>query len=231
VLIVPTDVSMQTQCKNLIDETIKAFGKLDILVLNAGVSLHSLFEDVQDLKQFHSLMNVNYFGYLYCTYYALPHLKRSRGNIGVVCSLSGEIGLPLRTGYCASKFAVRGFFESLRTELPADSVHITIISPGSVRTNMREHSLQTSDNIEFNEPDSKKMPADVRTVVFYSECFTYAGMWKTHCLCHRQEEETCSSNSQRKTRRLLFSFLAFYCGALCKKEIWRKNSCQTLVNS
>lgn len=119
-------------------------------------------------------MEINYFGYLYCTYFALPHLKQSRGQIGVIGSLSGELGLPFRSGYCASKFATKGsnsmigvfnslgFFESLRTEIPSEEVVITIVSPPSVNTPMRQHSLKTADNIEFNEDDSKKMSIDVK---------------------------------------------------------------------
>jgi len=156
------NVEDKSSCRNLIEFTVKNFGRIDILILNAGVSLHAPFESLSeaDLSLYEKLMNINFFGYLYCTYFALPHLKQSRGRIGVVGSLSGELGLPLRTGYCASKFATRGFFESLRTEISSDQVHITIVSPGSVRTQMRDHSLQVSKRIQFNEPDSNKMPSE-----------------------------------------------------------------------
>jgi len=104
---------------------------------------------------------VNYLGYIYCTYYALPHLKKSKGQIAIVGSLSGELGLPLRTAYCGSKFAVRGFFEALRNE--TNEVVITIIAPPSVDTEMRQHSqkqLSSKSKIEFNEDESKKMSVE-----------------------------------------------------------------------
>jgi len=140
VAIVPTDVSKPKQCKALISETVRIFNRLDYLVLNAGVSMHIAFEDLKDLEIFHKLMDTNYFGYVYTTHFALPYLRKSpHPRIVVISSLSGETGVPLRTGYCASKFAVNGFFEALRTEL-GSSVPITIVSPGYVDTEIRQNS-------------------------------------------------------------------------------------------
>jgi len=100
-------------------------------------------------------MEVNYFGYLYCTFYAMPFLKKSRGQIVVLSSVSGEMGLPLRSGYCASKFAVNGLFDALRIEIP--DILITMIMPSSVNTNMREHSAELEvTNVKFNEDKSKR---------------------------------------------------------------------------
>eukprot|EP01119_Soliformovum_irregulare_P000544 TRINITY_DN10387_c0_g1_i1.p1 TRINITY_DN10387_c0_g1~~TRINITY_DN10387_c0_g1_i1.p1 ORF type:complete len:265 (+),score=45.54 TRINITY_DN10387_c0_g1_i1:177-971(+) len=157
VLIVPTDVTEEDQCKNLVEQAIQRFGSIQVLILAAGVNLHAPFGHVKELHLYKKLMEVNYFGCMYPTFHALPHLRQSKGKIGVICSLSGELGLPFRSGYCASKFAVRGFFESLMTEIPSDEVGITIVSPGSVRTNMREHSLTSTAAIQFNEDVSKHM--------------------------------------------------------------------------
>jgi len=156
------DVSKKESCKMLIQNTVQNFQRIDLLVLNAGVSLHSRFDRLSesDLDLCNKLMAVNYFGCVYCTFFALPYLTQSKGQIGVICSVSGELGLPFRSAYCASKFAVRGFFEALRTEIPSDTLAITIVSPASVNTEMRKHSLRTINDIEFNEPDSCKMSVE-----------------------------------------------------------------------
>jgi short-subunit dehydrogenase len=111
-----------------------------MLILNAGISAHALFEEVPDMQVFHQLMNTNFFGYVYPTKYALPYLKETHGQIVVMSSYSGEVGICYRSGYCASKFAVTGFFESLRMEI-GDKIDITIICPITVETSFREHSL------------------------------------------------------------------------------------------
>jgi short-subunit dehydrogenase len=143
------DVKVEEQCKNLIEKTVLLLGGIDILVLCAGVSAYELFTEVKDLNVFSEVLQTNYFGYLYCTFYALGHLKKSKGQILVISSISGEIGLPFRSAYCSSKFAVTGFFESLRSEMDQDDVAITIVCPPSVRTSLRLNSLvkpQKSDN-------------------------------------------------------------------------------------
>eukprot|EP01089_Gocevia_fonbrunei_P005497 TRINITY_DN15953_c0_g1_i1.p1 TRINITY_DN15953_c0_g1~~TRINITY_DN15953_c0_g1_i1.p1 ORF type:complete len:260 (-),score=38.83 TRINITY_DN15953_c0_g1_i1:82-861(-) len=156
VAVVQTDVGKPEQCKKLITETLRIFKQIDMLVLNAGVSMHILFEELEDLSIFHKLMDINYFGYVYCTHYALPHLRNSPDpQIVVVASLSGETGVPLRTGYCASKFAVNGFFHSLQTEI-GDELPITIVSPGYVDTDIRSHSFGPDDF----KPNSKMMTSD-----------------------------------------------------------------------
>lgn len=136
-----TDVDSEDQCKALVEKAVELFGGIDILVLCAGVGAHQLFKEVTSLESYQRLMKTNFFGYLYCTFYALNYLKESKGQILVVSSISGEIGLPFRTAYCASKFAVTGFFEALRTELDRDNVAITIVCPPSVKTKFRENSL------------------------------------------------------------------------------------------
>lgn len=140
-LVVPTDVTDPDACKRLIERTVEHFGRIDVLVNNAGVSMWAKFEDITDLTLFDRLMKVNYLGSVYCTHYALPHLKTSKGLIAAISSVTGKTGVPTRTAYAASKHAVQGFFDSLRIELMGSGVDVTVISPGFVQTEMRERAL------------------------------------------------------------------------------------------
>lgn len=136
-LVLPTDVSVQDDCKRMITATVARFGRIDALINNAGRSAHALFEDVSDLGWYEDLMRVNLWGSVWCTHAALPHLKVSRGAIVAVSSLAGLIGVPGRTAYGASKFAVTGFFEALRSELKGAGVSVTTAYPGVVATRIR----------------------------------------------------------------------------------------------
>lgn len=150
--ILVTDVGKQNDCKNLIETSVKLLGGIDILVLCAGVAAYQLFKDVTDINIFQEVLQTNFFGYLYCTFYGMKYLKETKGQILVISSISGEIGLPYRSAYCTSKFAVTGFFESLRSELNHDDeVAITIVCPPSVRTNLRQNSLVKLDGEKDNE--------------------------------------------------------------------------------
>lgn len=140
-VMVVTDVTKDEDCKNLIDITIKEYGRIDILVNNAGISMTTLFEDITDLSLFRKIMDVNYHGSVACTYYALPHLKASKGLIVAVSSLTGKTGVPSRTAYSASKHAMQGFFDSLRVELMETGVDVTVISPGFVQSEVRYKAL------------------------------------------------------------------------------------------
>ena len=136
-LVVATDVGIEGDCAQLITTTLECFGALDILVNNAGVSGHALFEDVTDFGWYADMMRVNYFGALWCTHHALAPLKKSRGLVVAVSSLAGRIGVPGRTAYSASKFAMAGFFEALRSELVDTGVAVTVVYPGVVATETR----------------------------------------------------------------------------------------------
>lgn len=136
-LVVKTDVAIESQCRALIASTIATFGRLDCLINNAGKSAHALFEDVEDLAWYEELMRINFWGSVWCTHAALPHLKAARGKIVAVSSLAGLIGVPGRTAYSASKFAMGGFFESLRAELKGAGVSVTVAYPGVVATQIR----------------------------------------------------------------------------------------------
>jgi len=131
-LVAPTDVTREDECARLVDCAVAELGGLDVLVNNAGAGMIAPFEEVQDLSIFEQLMRVNYLSCVYLTHHALPHLKRSRGQIVVVASLAGLTGVPTRTGYAASKHALFGFYDSLRIELDGTGVGVTMVAPDFV---------------------------------------------------------------------------------------------------
>lgn len=163
VLIVKTDVSEKEQCKSLIEETIKKYGRIDTLINNAGITMWTRFEDITDIDLFEKIMRVNYLGSVYCTYYALPFLKESKGRLIGVSSLTGKTGVPTRTAYSASKHAMAGFFDSLRIELADSGVSVTMIYPGFVDTEIRGKELGADGNqIGKNKLENAKT-MDVKT--------------------------------------------------------------------
>jgi short-subunit dehydrogenase len=137
VLVRPTDVSLEADCRGLIADTMAKFGRIDTLVNNAGMSAHAELAEVTDLGWYEDLMRVNLWGSAWCTHAALHHLKDSRGLIVAVSSLAGLVGVPGRTAYAATKFAMNGFFESLRVELLPFGVGVTLAYPGVVATEIR----------------------------------------------------------------------------------------------
>ena len=145
-VIVPTDVTDEAQCKRLIDTAIKQFGKIDILVNNAGISQWAMFEDITDISLFKTIMDVNFHGTVYCTHHALPHLKKSKGLIVGISSLTGKVGVPTRTAYSASKHAMEGFLNALRIEQMENGVDISIISPGFVQSEVRKNAIGVDGN-------------------------------------------------------------------------------------
>jgi NAD(P)-dependent dehydrogenase (short-subunit alcohol dehydrogenase family) len=132
-----TDVAEQDQCRRLVVAAVARFGRIDVLINNAGRSAHALFEDVPDLGWYEELMRINLWGSVWCTQAALPYLKASQGRIVAVSSLAGLVGVPGRTAYSASKFAMTGFFEALRAELKGAGVSVTTAYPGVVDTRIR----------------------------------------------------------------------------------------------
>ena len=133
------DVAAEVDCRHFIEEAARKFSSLDILVNNAGVSGHARFEEVSDFGWYEDMMRVNYMGSLYCTRYALPHLRKCRGQIVAISSLAGKVGIPGRTAYSPTKAAQALFFEALRLELQESGVDITIVYPGVVATDIRLH--------------------------------------------------------------------------------------------
>lgn len=148
---VGTDVALEEDCKMLIDKAIERFGKIDILINNAGISMRALFEDV-DLSVLKRLMDVNFWGTVYCSKYALPYLLKTKGSIAGVSSIAGFKGLPARTGYSASKFAIHGFLETLRTENLKKDLHVLIACPGFTASNIRNTALTKDGTVQGDSP-------------------------------------------------------------------------------
>ena len=140
-LAIPTDIADEAQCRALIEKTIATYDRLDMLVNNAGLAVIARLEDYSDLGLFQHTMEVNFYGAVYCTYYALPHLIRSRGRIVAVSSLGGKAPMPYNSPYIASKFAMHGFFDSLRIEMKRHGVSVTIICPYWVVTGFHEAQM------------------------------------------------------------------------------------------
>jgi short-subunit dehydrogenase len=140
-LVVPTDVTSEEACQRLIRTTVDQWACLDVLVNNAGVSMWTRFEDITDTSIFEKIMRLNYLGSVYCTYHALPYLKKTRGLIVAVASVAGMTGVPTRSGYAASKHALFGFFDSLRIELDGTGVGVTLIAPDFVLSEIHRRSL------------------------------------------------------------------------------------------
>jgi len=161
------DVSNEADCAQLIRQTIEKMGSIDILINNAGISMRALFADA-DIAVIRRLMEVNFMGAVYCTKYALPYLKKSKGCVVAVSSIAGYRGLPGRSGYSASKFAMQGFFECLRTELLQDGVHVHIACPGYTNSNVRLNALTADGTAQgetpYNESDLMTGEAVAKTI-------------------------------------------------------------------
>lgn len=138
--VVVTDVAKEEDCRRLMERTVAAFGRIDTLVDNAGATMWARFEDIEDMSILARIMQVNYMGAVHCTHCALPHLKASRGRLVGIASLTALVGVPTRSGYAASKHAMRGFFDSLRIELAGSGVTVTMVYPGFVSTGIRENA-------------------------------------------------------------------------------------------
>jgi short-subunit dehydrogenase len=158
---VQCDVSVEEDCEQLIKQSLLTFGKIDILVNNAGISMRALFKDA-GLKVLKTLMDVNFWGTVYCTKYALPYILMTKGSIVGVSSIAGYKGLPGRTGYSASKFAVNGFLDALRVENLKTGVHIMTACPGFTASNIRNTALAKdgSQQGESSLDEEKMMTTD-----------------------------------------------------------------------
>jgi short-subunit dehydrogenase len=157
VLRVQTDVSREEECRLLVDKAVQKYGRIDILVNNAGISMKALFKD-SDLSVLHRLMDVNFWGTVYCTRHALPYLIKVHGSLVAVSSVAGFHGLPGRSGYSASKFAIHGFMETIRIEHLKDHLHVMIIAPGFTATDIRKHALLADGKEQMESPlDEKKL--------------------------------------------------------------------------
>jgi short-subunit dehydrogenase len=155
---VPTDVTDEVQCKALIERAVAEFGRLDMLINNAGIGVTGLLEELPDLTVFKRVMDVNFYGTVHCTYYAVKHLKQTQGRIVNISSLGGKSPLPYNANYIASKYAVHGFSDSLRMELAQAGVSVTVICPYWVVTEFHERLM-----------DKNGTPRGPQGRAFYSE--------------------------------------------------------------
>lgn len=162
-----TDVTKPEDCKRLIDKAVETFGGIDVLICNAGISMRAAFDDV-DLDVLHRLMDVNFWGTVYCSKYALPYLQMSRGSLVGISSVAGLHGLPGRTGYSASKYAMTGFLETLRIENLKKGLHVMIACPGFTASNVRFSALVADGSQQGSTPreEGKMMtPEEVALIV------------------------------------------------------------------
>lgn len=162
------DAASEEGAKEVVRATIEKYGGIDALICNAGISMRALFKDV-DLKVFEKLMRINFMGSVYYVKHALPYLLESKGTIVAVSSINGHRGTPARTAYTASKYAMEGFFEALRTEVMYKGVHVLVVSPGFTGTNIRNTALTAEGNVQGESPrdESKMMTAEHVAAVIY----------------------------------------------------------------
>lgn len=162
IIVIPTDVADQTMCQKLIESTVKEYGRIDTLINNAGIGMTSRFDELQDLAIFEKVIQVNFFGSVYCTHYALPYLKKTCGRLVGVSSLRGKFPSATADAYGPSKHAMAGFFDCLRIELANSGVSVTTIYPGWVSTGISSRALEAdgslSGRISIHEIDA--MPVD-----------------------------------------------------------------------
>jgi NADP-dependent 3-hydroxy acid dehydrogenase YdfG len=155
------DVSVEADCKSFIEHTVDRLGKIDILINNAGISMRALFNDA-DVSVLKQLMDINFWGTVYCTKYALPSVLATKGTIVGVSSIAGYRGLPGRTGYSASKFAMQGFLEALRTENLHTGINVMWVCPGFTASNIRNTALNEQGKMQGETPldEGKLMSAE-----------------------------------------------------------------------
>ena len=151
------DVSIELDCSKMISKVVNHYGRIDILINNAGISMRALFLNL-DLRDFKKVMNINFYGTVYVTKYALKYILATKGSIVGVSSIAGHKGLPARTAYSASKFAMTGFLEALRIENLKKGLHVLIASPGFTASSIRQNALNSSGENQKESPrDEKKM--------------------------------------------------------------------------
>lgn len=155
------DVTVEEDNKRMAEETIRQYGTIDVLINNAGISMRALFSEV-DLVVVRKVMDINFFGVLYATKYCLAEITKNKGSVVGISSIAGFRGLPGRTGYSASKFALNGFLEVLRTELLKTGVHVLTACPGFTTSNIRKRSLTKDGSQQGESPrqEEKMMSAE-----------------------------------------------------------------------
>ena len=205
------------QTEEVVKKVHEDFGSIDILVNNAGISMRAMFKDL-DLKVIHRLMDVNFWGTVNCTKYALPYLLETKGSVVGVISIAGYSALPARTGYSSSKYAIRGFLDTIRIEHLYDGLHVMVFAPGYTSSNVRNAALVADGSAQGETPldEGKLMSAE--------ECAEYlakglrkrrsemilTGLGKVTVLAHRL--------FPRLTDKLTYSFIAREAGSPFHKE-------------
>lgn len=158
---IATDVTKEKDCKQLIDKAVASYGGVDVLICNAGISMRAIFDDVE-MSVLHRVMDVNFWGTAYCAKYALPYLQRSKGSLVGISSVAGLHGLPGRTGYSASKFAMTGLLETIRIENIKKGLHVMVACPGFTASNVRLSALTADGSVQGETPreEAKMMTAE-----------------------------------------------------------------------
>ncbi len=151
VLGVLADAGSKTDNERMVQEALQAFGRIDVLIANAGISMRALFEEM-DLEVFEKVMDTNFWGTIYATKYCLPEILKNKGSIIGISSINGYRGTPARTAYTASKYAMNGFFESLRTEVMKKGVHVLVACPGFTASNIRNNALTADGSVQGESP-------------------------------------------------------------------------------
>jgi short-subunit dehydrogenase len=160
---VVADVSSENDCRHFIESTLKVFGGIDVLINNAGISMRALLKDAST-EVIRNVMEINFFGAVYCTKYALDSIIERKGSIIGISSIAGYRGLPGRSGYSASKFALQGWLEAIRTELMDSDVHVMWVCPGFTSSNIRNAALN-----DKGEPHGET-PMDEGSMMTTEEC-------------------------------------------------------------
>ncbi|EAZ80049.1 SDR family oxidoreductase [Algoriphagus machipongonensis] len=151
VLAILADAGSEADNKKMAEEVLAKFGRIDVLINNAGISMRALFQDLE-MEVFRKVMDTNFWGTVYATKYCLPSIMENRGSIVGISSINGYRGTPARTAYSASKYAMNGFFESLRTEVMHKGVHILVASPGFTASNIRNNALTATGETQGASP-------------------------------------------------------------------------------
>ena len=158
-LAITGDVSIEADAKQMVEQTVKHFGALDILINNAGISMRALFQDL-DIEVFKKVMDINFYGTVYCTKYALPHILQTKGSIVGISSINGRRATPARSAYSASKYAMEGFLESIRMEVMKKGVHVLSVCPGFTASNIRNTALTADGKVQSPRAEGKIMSAE-----------------------------------------------------------------------
>jgi short-subunit dehydrogenase len=208
-LALSADVSNEADCKRLIQQAVSVFGKIDILINNAGISMRALFTET-DLETIRRVMDVNFWGSVYCTKYALPYIMQTKGTVAAVSSIAGYRGLPGRSGYSASKFALQGWMEAVRTELLESGINVMWVCPGFTRSNIRNVALNK------NSEPQEETPLDEASLMSPEEC-------ATHILkAIEKRKRTLVLSTQGKETILLTRFLPELADKMVYKFFFKK---------